>query len=211
MLPLLFDNHFEPIPLVRLIIMFPKFLFLIIELLLFVEKTECFRGASSFYCDSCNNKQIPSSYPSNKECDINCECNWCTSTAMCKKLYRDALILNANNDTDYFVKNISEQIKDVCYAYRKEDWEHYTSLSKKTCGWYIENIYIDHCDRLICEQCTTNLICNKTKNIVKKFMDLYPSIDPNYKIAESITNYCSYGHKTNSSFFLFIIIFLFNV
>src|SRR5271166_2884990 len=96
--------------------------------LLLLERTECI---STFHCDKCK-------YSSDELCHIDCKCAWCTSTAMCQRLFRDTQILDTGNDTDYFITNISEQIQHVCSTYRKDDWERHDVFSRKTCGWYIE-------------------------------------------------------------------------
>ena len=168
-------------------------------LLLLLFKNAVSDGMMIFKCDSCSIDG--SSVTPNQKCwMMDCKCYWCTSSAMCTRLVGDAQMLDTQNDTDKFIKSISEQIQYVCQTNKQKDWTHYVQSSEITCGKYLENINANQCNKLVCKMCPTNLICDKVKTLIENVTEIYSNSSANYRIGGAISNYCSSGFSLGLSF-----------
>ena len=92
------------------------------------------------------------------------------------------------------VHDITQDVKTVCTTYVQEDWSsRYPLYISITCDEY-SHITTSVCKG--CKVCNTNLICEKTKNLLEPIMNEYPNASKIYTMADNIIHYCSDANQS---------------
>lgn len=158
----------------------------------------CSSGAIAFdTCTNCKHEH------DQDECKLACCCRGCSTTKKCNELATQMNAMINYNKNDIYIKNISEQVLDICRRYQNPDWEDHGNIFPIHC---YEKNYLN-CNNF-CGVCNTDIICNKVRNVVADITETYEKTSHNYKIADDILKFCS-GYSSNFSIcysFFFIIV-----